>query len=133
MASESSRPRSVLVVDDSPFIRRVVRDVLDDASDFVVIGEAANGYEAISQVHARSPDLLTLDVDMPSLDGLHTLGYVMSEAPRPVVMLSSAEDGGDTTMRALELGEFPTRNQCVSGCAHAGQVLSFAVAISAKS
>ena len=104
MASESSRPRSVLVVDDSPFIRRVVRDVLDDASDFVVIGEAATGYEAISQVHALSPDLLTLDVDMPSLDGLHTLGYVMSEAPRPVVMLSAVEDGGDTTMRALELG-----------------------------
>ena len=94
----------MLVVDDSPFIRRVVKDVIDGASDFEVIGEASNGYEAIALVHALSPDLLTLDVDMPALDGLQTLGYVMSEAPRPVVMLSSADDRGDTTMRALELG-----------------------------
>lgn len=104
MASASSRRRTVLVVDDSPFIRQVVRDIVDSSGDFEVVGEAGDGYAALMQVHALAPDLVTLDVQMPGLDGLATLGYVMSEAPRPVVMLSSLTDGGDTTMRALELG-----------------------------
>jgi len=92
------------VVDDSPFVRQVVRDVIAGAPDFEVIGEAGDGYAALGQVHALAPDLVTLDVEMPGLDGLATLGYVMSEAPRPVVMLSALGDGGATTMRALELG-----------------------------
>lgn len=104
MPTGSSRPHTVLVVDDSPFIRRVVRDVIAEAPDFTVVGEAADGYDALGQVHALQPDVVTLDVQMPGLDGLATLGYVMSEAPRPVVMLSAVGDGGDTTMRALELG-----------------------------
>ena len=96
----------MLVVDDSPFVRRVVRDVIDGSADFVVAGEAADGHEAIEKVHALSPDLVTLDVEMPALDGLQTLGYIMSEAPRPVVMLSALDEvaGRDFTMRALELG-----------------------------
>lgn len=72
----------------------------------MVVGEASDGYDAIQQVHALAPDLVTLDVEMPALDGIQTLGYLMSEAPRPVVMLSSVDahtDGG-TTLRALELG-----------------------------
>lgn len=103
MSASSSR-RRVLVVDDSPFIRRVVCDVIEGSPDFAVAGEAGDGYTALRQVHALSPDLLTLDVQMPGLDGLATLGYIMSEAPRPVVMLSALADGGETTMRALELG-----------------------------
>ena len=104
MASVSSRRRTVLVVDDSPFIRQVVRDLVSSSGDFEVVGEAGDGHAALEQVHALDPDLVTLDVQMPGLDGLATLGYLMSEAPRPVVMLSSLTDGGDTTMRALELG-----------------------------
>lgn len=102
--SASFSKRRVLVVDDSPFIRRVVCDVIEASPDFVVAGEAGDGYSALRQVHALTPDLVTLDVQMPGLDGLATLGYVMSEAPRPVVMLSALADGGETTMRALELG-----------------------------
>lgn len=104
MRTASSRRHTVLVVDDSPFIRQVVRDVIADAPDFEVVGEAGDGYDALGQVHALAPDVVTLDVQMPGLDGLATLGYVMSEAPRPVVMLSALADDGDTTMRALELG-----------------------------
>lgn len=103
MAVPSPR-RRVLVVDDSPFVRQVVRDVIQDSPDFEVAGEAGDGWEALRQVHALAPDLVTLDVHMPGLDGLAALGYVMSEAPRPVVMLSALADGGETTMRALELG-----------------------------
>jgi two-component system chemotaxis response regulator CheB len=85
-------------------VRKVVCDVIGASSDFVVCGEAGDGHSALALVHREDPDLVTLDVQMPGLDGLATLGYLMSEAPRPVVMLSALDDGGDTTMRALELG-----------------------------
>lgn len=106
MERATSDRATVLVVDDSPFVRHVVRDVVNGSPDFVVVGEACDGYSAIEQVHALSPDLVTLDVEMPQLDGLQTLGYLMSEAPRPIVMLSAldAHAGGDLTLRALELG-----------------------------
>lgn len=101
----SERP-SVLVVDDSPLVRRVITDVIAASGEFRVAGEAADGMDAIRKVHALQPDLVTLDVLMPGLDGLQALGYLMSEAPRPVVMLTAAGDprGGDLTLRALELG-----------------------------
>lgn len=103
MQNDSSR-RRVLVVDDSSFIRQVICDVIEASPDFSVAGEAADGYTALRLVHSLAPDLVTLDVQMPGLDGLATLGYIMSEAARPVVMLSALADGGETTMRALELG-----------------------------
>lgn len=101
----SERP-SVLVVDDSALVRRVLMDLLTASGEFRVAGEAADGLEAIRKVHALAPDVVTLDVHMPGLDGIQVLGYVMSEAPRPVVMLTAAGDprGGDLTLRALELG-----------------------------
>ncbi|MGQ0647101.1 MAG: chemotaxis-specific protein-glutamate methyltransferase CheB [Gemmatimonadaceae bacterium] len=96
----------MLIVDDSPLIRRVVRDALADTGDLVVVGEAADGLEAIQRVHELNPDLVTLDIDMPAMGGLDALGYIMSECPRPVVVLSGHEpkQGGDLTIRALELG-----------------------------
>ena len=71
-----------------------------------MIGTARNGYDALKQVHALEPDIVTLDVDMPELDGLSALGYIMSEMPRPVVMLSAGttSSGHEATFRALELG-----------------------------
>ena len=97
---------TVLVVDDSAFMRRVISDILDGSREFRVVGTARNGLEALKQIHALEPDIVTLDVEMPELDGLQTLGYIMSETPRPVVMLSGAAGDGrhDPTIRALELG-----------------------------
>ena len=98
-------PRTVLVVDDSAFMRRLVSELVDADDGFRVIGTAATGLEALRQVHALDPDLVTLDVEMPELDGIQTLGYIMSETPRPVVMLSAAAAGDAAlTLRALELG-----------------------------
>ena len=105
MSSKRPRPR-VLVVDDSAFMRRVTTEIIDASGEFTVIGTARNGYDALKQIHALDPDLVTLDVDMPELDGLNALGYIMSEMPRPVVMLSAGttSSGQAATLRALELG-----------------------------
>jgi two-component system chemotaxis response regulator CheB len=96
----------VLVVDDSAFMRRLIGELVASTDEFSVVGTARNGLDALRQVHALDPDIVTLDIEMPELDGLQALGYIMSEAPRPVVMLSAAEaaDGGELTIRALELG-----------------------------
>lgn len=96
----------MLVVDDSRLVRRVLVDLLASSGDFRVAGEAEDGLDAIRKVHALTPDLVTLDVQMPGLDGIQVLGYIMSEAPRAVVMLTAAGEnqGDDLTLRALELG-----------------------------
>jgi two-component system chemotaxis response regulator CheB len=98
--------RTVLVVDDSSLVRQVVCDLIAGFDDFEVIATAQDGMDALGKVHARNPDIVTLDIEMPVLDGIATLGYIMSEAPRPVVMLSGVKSRGavDLTLRALDLG-----------------------------
>jgi two-component system chemotaxis response regulator CheB len=100
-----ARPRTVLVVDDSAFMRRVISDILGSTDEFRVVGTARDGNDALRKVHQLDPDLVTMDVEMPVLDGLSALGYIMSETPRPVVMLSAyTTEGGEATMRALDYG-----------------------------
>ncbi|MGI9078632.1 MAG: protein-glutamate methylesterase/protein-glutamine glutaminase [Gemmatimonadaceae bacterium] len=101
-----SNARTVLVVDDSAFMRKVVSEVIDASGDFRVIGTARNGLDALAKIHSLDPAIVTLDIEMPELDGLQTLGHIMSESPRPVVMLSGVATGrgDDVTIRALELG-----------------------------
>jgi two-component system chemotaxis response regulator CheB len=116
----SPRNRTVLVVDDSALIRAVVRDLVGEIDGFEVIGTASDGPEAIAAVKALAPDIVTLDVEMPGMDGLTVLERIMREAPRPVVMLSGAETAGgvDLTLRALELGAVDfVRKQSASGAA----------------
>ncbi|MFI5310486.1 MAG: chemotaxis-specific protein-glutamate methyltransferase CheB [Gemmatimonadales bacterium] len=105
-ADRGAATKTVLVVDDSALIRTVVTEVIAGFEEFTVIGTARDGYDAIEQIHALDPDIVTLDIEMPELDGIATLGYVMSEVPRAVVMLSAAESRGDVdlTLQALELG-----------------------------
>ncbi len=103
-------PPRVLVVDDSAFMRRIVSDVVASSGEFEVVGTARDGLDALRQVALLDPDIITLDVDMPQLDGLSVLQRIMDERPRAVVMLSAggaaggADAGADTTLRALELG-----------------------------
>jgi len=105
LSSDGAR-RTVLVVDDSALMRTVISDVVGEFEEFRVIGAAKDGHDALEKVHALDPDIVTLDIAMPGLDGIAVLGYIMSETPRPVVMLSGAESQGDVdlTLRALELG-----------------------------
>src|SRR5918992_1791025 len=102
----TSRLPTVLVVDDSAFMRKLVTEMVDGSGEFRVIATARNGLEALKKIHALDPDIVTLDIEMPELDGIGALGYIMSETPRPVVMLSGAASGTgiDLTLRALELG-----------------------------
>lgn len=104
MSSESVV--TVLVVDDSAFMRKLIAQIIDASGEFRVIGTARNGMDALRQIDELNPGIVTLDVEMPELDGVQTLGYIMSETRRPVVMLSAAETlgGVNLTLRCLELG-----------------------------
>ena len=98
--------RRVLVVDDSAFMRRLVSDIVASSGEFEVVGTARDGLDALRQMPLLDPDLVTLDVDMPHLDGLACLDRIMREWPRPVVMLSAggSDGGAEDTLRALDRG-----------------------------
>jgi two-component system chemotaxis response regulator CheB len=95
----------VLIVDDSALVRQLLTELFSQAPDIQVVGAAADPYIAREKIKKLNPDVLTLDVEMPRMDGLTFLGNLMRLRPMPVVMISSlTEQGADTTLQALELG-----------------------------
>ncbi|MCC6508267.1 MAG: chemotaxis response regulator protein-glutamate methylesterase [Pirellulaceae bacterium] len=95
----------VLIVDDSALMRQMIAEIIKQDPALEVVGTAADPYVAREKILALNPDVLTLDVEMPRMDGLSFLEKLMAGRPMPVVMLSSlTEKGCETTMRALELG-----------------------------
>lgn len=97
--------RRVLVADDSAFMRKLIAEMIAEHAGFRVVGFARDGLDAIKQVEQLQPDIVTLDLEMPRLDGLGVLRHIMTESPRAVVVLSAGgPQYGDATLRALELG-----------------------------
>lgn len=105
MAANSSEKKTVLIVDDSVFARKITTDILQSSSKLEVIGVATNGLEAIALAAKLKPDVITLDIEMPKLDGLGALRRIMDENPTPVVVLSSlTAQGTNECIQALRLG-----------------------------
>ncbi len=98
-------PIKVLIVDDSALVRHMLTHILNEDSEIEVVGAAADPYIARRKIKQLSPDVLTLDIEMPRMDGITFLENLMRLRPMPVVMISSVtEHGVDVTLRALELG-----------------------------
>ena len=101
----SGRRIRVLIVDDSAVVRQTMTALLSAASDIEVIGTAADPFIAATKIREQVPDVITLDVEMPRMDGLTFLEKIMSQHPIPVVVCSAlTQEAAETTMRALELG-----------------------------
>ena len=95
----------VLVVDDSAFVRRAIIRMFEGSPVISIVDVASDGAMAIDIIKQQRPDVVTLDVQMPVLDGLSALARIMNECPVPVIMLSSITGkGGDQTLKALDLG-----------------------------
>ncbi len=112
-----SGPRTrVLVVDDSAFMRTALARMISSEPSFEVVATACNGAEALEKIAALNPDVVTLDVEMPQLDGLATLRIIMNRFPRPVIMVSATtEEGAATTFDALSAGAFDYVPKRLSG------------------
>jgi len=95
----------VLVADDSAFMRKVLVSILDSDGSFEVVGESRDGRETVEKAAKLKPHVITMDINMPHMDGLRATEIIMSTEPRPILIVSAeSKDGADATLRALELG-----------------------------
>ena len=101
------KPITVLIVDDSALMRDMLIKMLDGEPDIQVVGTAEDAYDAREKIKQLNPDVLTLDIEMPHMDGLAFLEKIMTLRPMPVIMVSTlTQIGAQATIRALELGAF---------------------------
>ncbi len=95
----------ILVVDDSPFMRKSLQKMLEEAPDLRVVATARDGVDALEKIAEHNPDIVTLDIEMPRMDGLTCLKKIMADHPMPVLMVSSlTQEGAQATLDALSLG-----------------------------
>lgn len=95
----------VLIVDDSLFMRKTLKRMIEEEKDIEVVGLAENGRVALEKIEELKPDVVTLDIEMPVMDGIETLKRIMSKNPCPVIIVSAlTKEGADITLEALSLG-----------------------------
>jgi len=95
----------VLIVDDSAFMRKVLETIISSDETLQVVGQAKDGREAVTLAESLKPDVITMDINMPHVDGLQATAQIMTTNPRPIVIVSSeSREGADSTLKALELG-----------------------------
>lgn len=93
------------MIDDSPIYREVLKNIITSDPLLEYIGFAANGAVAVKKLELLNPDIITLDIEMPEMNGIDTLKYIMKNNPKPVIMVSSfTKEGADITLQALEIG-----------------------------
>jgi len=104
MGTPSKKIR-VLVVDDSTFMRKVLESIYNGDDQMQVVGSAKDGREAVSMAESLKPDVISMDINMPHVDGLQATAEIMTTNPKPIVIVSSeSKEGAASTLRALELG-----------------------------
>jgi len=97
-----SQKIKVMVVDDSALVRKVITDILESDKDIEVIGTANNGKSAVFKNLTLNPDVITMDIEMPIMDGLEALQEIIKTNPKPVIMMSVlTQYGAEATLRAL--------------------------------
>src|SRR5437762_13476272 len=101
---EPGKKTRVLIVDDSAFMRKVLQSIIAADPQLEVCGDARDGRDAVTQGEALKPDVITIDINMPHMDGLHASEIIMSSNPRPIVVVSSeSRDGAAVTLKVLDL------------------------------
>ena len=105
MATSANKKFRVLIVDDSTFMRKVLETIINDDAQLQVVGQAKDGREAVTLADSLKPDVITMDINMPHVDGLQATAQIMTTNPRPIVIVSSeSREGAASTLKALELG-----------------------------
>ena len=105
MVNTPAKKVRVLIVDDSAFMRKVLETIFNSDTQLQVIGHAKDGREAVALAESLKPDVITMDINMPHMDGLQATAQIMTTNPRPIVIVSSdSRDGAASTVKALELG-----------------------------
>jgi len=118
----------VLIVDDSSFMRMAIRGILAKAQGIEVVGIAADGQEGVEKALALKPDLITMDVEMPRMDGIAALKQIMAQQPTRVLMVSTLTcEGARATFEALEAGAIDYVPKNVSDCKDAQQIFQAAL------
>ncbi|MGD9008740.1 MAG: chemotaxis protein CheB [Desulfobacteraceae bacterium] len=104
MHTVMNEPIKALIVDDALFMRKAISEILESDERLQVVGTARDGLDGLDKIKELKPDVITLDIDMPRMDGLAAIRHIMIESPVPVVVLSSLFSDGAVTFEALRLG-----------------------------
>src|SRR5262245_58063671 len=106
----------VLIVDDSAFMRKVLHSIIASDPQLEVCGEARDGRDAVAQTEALKPDVISMDINMPHMDGLQATEVIMSSNPYPILIVSSeSREGAEVTLKALQLGAIDFVSKPTSG------------------